>query len=303
MSNEKNCKYVSSRGIAQNCDVYPNYIKSDITQLNLNDYKNIKNNDIVYVISSTLKQFVDWILPSLEKNNIRIKLVTGGCVYGLPNELSTMHGIHYVNRFFKDSDSIIKWYTQNYDLPTKHPNIVAIPLGLDYHTLQEKTYIPWGEKSAAKEQDEQIDKLYKNFLSFDKRLDKTLSYYHFRMFHRHGADRYMANRALMNKNFNDFLSTPQKRNVTWELCTKYKFVISPHGNGLDCHRTYEAAILGCIPIVKSSSLDIIYKNMPIIILNDWSEINIKNLLKKSDEILKKGRESLTLKYWMDIIKY
>ena len=299
---EKYCKYVSSRGIAQNCDKYPVYIKSDSIKLNLNDYQNIKNNDIVYVISSTLKEFVNIILPILEKKKIRIKLITGACVMGVPNELSRMHNIDYINRFFTNSNSIIKWYTQNYDSLIVHPNIVAIPLGLDYHTLHEKTYIPWGPQATAKEQDEQIDKLYTNSLPFNERLNKTFSYYHFAMFNRHGRDRYMANEALKHKNFNDFLSNKEKRNKTWELCTTYKYVISPHGNGLDCHRTYEALILGCIPIVRSSSLDIIYKDMPIIILNNWNEINIESLLEKSEEVLKKGRERLTLKYWIDLIK-
>jgi hypothetical protein len=32
----------------------------------------------------------------------------------------------------------------------------------------------------------------------------------------------------------------------------YAFVASPYGGGPDCHRTWEALILGCIPIVKSS---------------------------------------------------
>ena len=30
---------------------------------------------------------------------------------------------------------------------------------------------------------------------------------------------------------------------------KYTFILSPAGIGLDCHRTWEALCLGCIPIV------------------------------------------------------
>jgi len=33
---------------------------------------------------------------------------------------------------------------------------------------------------------------------------------------------------------------------------KHKFVISPPGNGIDCHRNWEALYLGCIPIVLDS---------------------------------------------------
>ena len=70
---EKHCKYVSSRGIAQNCDVYPSEIISDRNTLDLNDYNNIKNNDKVYVVTSALHIFTKYILPSLEENNIKIE--------------------------------------------------------------------------------------------------------------------------------------------------------------------------------------------------------------------------------------
>lgn len=43
----------------------------------------------------------------------------------------------------------------------------------------------------------------------------------------------------------------------------YKFVISPEGSGIDCHRHYEALIAGCIPIVECS--DTIVKNMVIVL--------------------------------------
>ena len=78
---------------------------------------------------------------------------------------------------------------------------------------------------------------------------------------------------------------------------KYKWIISPHGNGLECHRTYEAIALGCIPVVKSSTLDIMYKDMPIIILNDWNEISLE-LLKKlydSNSLIYKIRQHNFLK--------
>ena len=59
--------------------------------------------------------------------------------------------------------------------------------------------------------------------------------------------------------------------------------------------------LGCIPIVKSSSLDLLYKDMPIIILKDWNEINIDKLNLISKDVIKVSREKLLLKYWCDLI--
>ena len=79
------------------------------------------------------------------------------------------------------------------------------------------------------------------------------------------------------------------RTETWKLCSQYKYIISPHGNGLDCHRTYEAMCLGCIPVVRSSSLDLLYKDMPIIILDKWDDFNIEELNKRSININKMSK--------------
>jgi hypothetical protein len=54
---------------------------------------------------------------------------------------------------------------------------------------------------------------------------------------------------------------------------QYKFVISPEGNGIDCHRHYEALMAGCIPIVEENP-DIRYKyrGCPVLFTKDYSEI-------------------------------
>ena len=36
----------------------------------------------------------------------------------------------------------------------------------------------------------------------------------------------------------------------WELYTQYKFILSPKGHGLDCHRTFEILLLGGIPVLE-----------------------------------------------------
>jgi hypothetical protein len=49
------------------------------------------------------------------------------------------------------------------------------------------------------------------------------------------------------------------------------FVISPNGNGIDCHRTWEALYLSSIPIVTRSTNSDFYRDFPIIFLNSWKE--------------------------------
>ena len=73
------------------------------------------------------------------------------------------------------------------------------------------------------------------------------------------------------------------RSDLWKTKRRYVFSISPHGNGLDCYRTWEDLILGCIVIIKTSSLDSLYEGLPVVIVKDWSEITEK-----------------TLEYWMTL---
>ena len=64
---------------------------------------------------------------------------------------------------------------------------------------------------------------------------------------------------------------------------EYKFTVSPLGNGVDCHRTWESLLFGTIPIVRKGPLDYLYAcyDYPIVIVNDWNEIHPENLEKWS----------------------
>ena len=87
-------------------------------------------------------------------------------------------------------------------------------------------------------------------------------------------------------------------------CVDYAFVISPHGGGYDCHRTWEALILGCIPIVKTSKIDILYKDLPVLIVNNWIDIN-ETLLAETVYNFSKitfKTEKLLLNYWNNEIR-
>lgn len=53
---------------------------------------------------------------------------------------------------------------------------------------------------------------------------------------------------------------------------QHRFVLSPRGNGLDAHRTWEALLVGAIPIVRSSALNPLYDGLPVLIVNDWPEV-------------------------------
>ena len=85
----------------------------------------------------------------------------------------------------------------------------------------------------------------------------------------------------------------------YEQMNDFKFVLSPRGAGEDCHRTWEALYLGCIPIVLSSCINELYEDLPVLIINDWSELS-EQLLEKTWEDYKDKEwnfEKLNLNYW------
>jgi hypothetical protein len=93
------------------------------------------------------------------------------------------------------------------------------------------------------------------------------------------------------------------REQTWREQGKYAFVIAPHGNGLDCHRQYEALCLGCIPIVKTSPIDPVYKGLPVLIVKEWSDVTealLRNTIRKFKTISFNYRR-LLLSYWIQKI--
>lgn len=75
-------------------------------------------------------------------------------------------------------------------------------------------------------------------------------------------------------------------NDYFHILPNYKFVISPEGNGIDCHRHYEALMAGAIPIVEThAGISEKYAGCPVLFTKDYSEIN-KSYLDKQYEIMK-----------------
>lgn len=82
--------------------------------------------------------------------------------------------------------------------------------------------------------------------------------------------------------------------------TRAKFVISPRGNGLDAHRTWEALLMGAIPIVRSSSLDPLFSDLPVLIVQDWEVISEAYLNEQYENIKSKpyNQAKLFSDYWI-----
>jgi hypothetical protein len=85
---------------------------------------------------------------------------------------------------------------------------------------------------------------------------------------------------------------------------EHRFALSPPGRGIDTHRTWEALMVGTIPIVIRSPLDSMYDKLPVLIVDDWSVLTCEFLEEKYVEF--QGGEydfsRLYTPYWKRVIQ-
>jgi hypothetical protein len=195
---------------------------------------------------------------------------------------------------FIESEKIIHCFIQN--CAVSHPKITKIPIGLNYHTYQ-----CFGQN--ALEQEKIIKRIQSQNIPLKHRIMKCYGNFHFNKdASRFGYDRIDAV-SQISKDLIDYAQKKTEKYESYLIQSQYMFVVSPHGNGLDCHRTWESMYMNCIPIVKTSVLDDLYDDLPVLIVKEWKDIT-QELLDSTVHRYKMMQfkyEKLTLKYWVDKI--
>lgn len=201
---------------------------------------------------------------------------------------------------------LVKWYTTNHDAFLKHPKLAPVPLGVAYRTLENKS--KFGEPIAtATQQDQVLHSLVAKLKPTVERHPLIYVDAHFsNTSSRHeqaGLDsRHTVYQKIRNNPAFVFQNTRMPRHEQWENRGQYQFSLSLIGNGFDCFRTWESLILGNIVILQSSPLDHLFKDLPVVIIKDWSDITPDNLQRWSKQYgdaftNPKYREQLTSRYW------
>ena len=282
-----NPEYVSSYGIMASCEIYSTSPQSSIKDLFGYDFSKVFDGCLIYICNSAIPKF----MKKINDINCKFILVSGDADETINDD--------YI--MLLDNPKIIHWYSQNCII--KHPKITQIPIGLDYHTIHFNKNHAWGENSTPSEQEIFLKNIKNTSKPFWKRQIKCYANFHFSIVGAlYGYDRSDSLREI-NKDLVYYEEKKINRNETWKAQVLYAFVISPHGNGLDCHRTWEALCLGCIPIVKTSKLNPLYDNLPVLIVQSWSDITEK-LLSDTIDLFKNTQfnyDKLLLKYWINKI--
>ena len=288
-SDESECIYINSMGIRKSSDMYTIL---NVDNVNEYDFTILSENDLLYIKPDALYHFSQLLynIPT------KIILISNCSDCTIPNEIFP-NNIDFLN--FINSDKIVHCFFQNciYD----HPKITKIPIGIDYHTISNENNHIWGSKSSPFDQENLLINIKNNSLPYYERKIKCYSNFHFSINTKYSYDRLDAINNI-NKDLIFYEPMPVNRINTWENQSQYAFVISPHGNGLDCHRTWEALILGCIPIVKKSEIDSLYYQLPVLIVNEWSNITQELLENTIIDFKNKvfNYDKLLLSYWTKI---
>ena len=228
----------------------------------------IKTYKVIYVYTQFLDEFFSKFYDHLDN----VILVSHNSDYG----------IH--DRYLKylEGPNISKWYCQNRE--TSHPKLFSIPIGLA------NSQWPHGNQdlitSIREENNNKEILVYKNF-------DIGTNY----------GERQICNNITTNNGIP--LSSKTTIEEYWRFLSKSVFVISPPGNGIDCHRIWEALYLRTVPVVKYHESFSQFKHLPILFINDWSDVTISGLRSRVEEF--KGDrfsniKELDIKYWRQLIK-
>lgn len=234
------------------------------------DPKDVQLGDTVFVEYDLLKRFDRKYLPKIRN---RFILITPNCESGTDNPQPGRYS-HLL-----ESEKLSAWFVQNID---REPSdrVIPIPIGLANQVW------PHGQVS-----------ILRQVLSSAEKVRDCFIYVNFSVHTNESArkpclDHFLALTTSVVKKPISFQEYLQDLSHT-------VFVVSPPGNGQDCHRTWEALLMGCYPIVLSSTLNPLYEELPVVIVSDWSEVTQEFLQKKQEEFRNKSwnYEKLYAPYW------
>tara|TARA_Y100001958_G_scaffold89951_1_gene61216 strand:- start:2258 stop:3172 length:915 start_codon:yes stop_codon:yes gene_type:complete len=247
---------------------YERYIKHNISKNII--FVNENNSNIVNLIKHKtnifftkieyINYFIVSILPYLKEKFILITHNGDSCSGN--------------NEVLLNNPLLLKWYGQNMNkLSVK---TCGIPIGLENKI--------WN---------------HTNFNTIKKCVGKPKTKLLYLNFSLHtNPERKDIMKNLLNKGFSKNQELPWDKYI--DELSNYKFAISPHGNGYDCHRTWECLYLGVIPIVIDSIPTHFFKELPILYVKNFDVITPEFLQETYNNQFKDkifNLESLHISFW------
>jgi hypothetical protein len=161
---------------------------------------------------------------------------------------------------------VVKWFAQN--LMVDHDKVEMLPIGLA------NAMWPHGN----------IEHLI-NICKMTENMEKTNDFFFNFSISTNESKRMHCKQELEKKGLSFNSHIP--REIYLQTLATYKFVICPEGNGVDCHRIWEAYYLNTIPIMLKNQFSLHLQNiLPCILLDKWEDLNKDFCLKYYEEYVK-----------------
>ena len=232
------------------------------------DVDAIKAGDTVFVVADFLPYFFRDMYPHIDHPFI---LVSHNRDESVPGSYAS----------YLDDEKIVAWFSINIDCV--HPKLHAIPIGIA------NGYWPHGKVNTLKK--------CLNLPRADKNMLLCATF----VKHTHVSRREVY-AHFENASYCSFFKEKSWDKYLLDLRRSH-FVLSPRGNGVDCHRTWEALYMGAIPVVPSTDINSVYEDLPVVIVDDWAEVTEQYLKDKLAELCQRSfnYEKLYTNYWFNLI--
>lgn len=292
-----NTRFVASYSLIANCDIRalsPQSSAINLTYLaeineRLNAFPGLDRPISIYICTDALPDFSKRVLPNIRR---AFTLVSGDS--DMPVNLSMLGE---TISLISNHPHLNVWFAQNKDF--EHPKIRALPIGLDLHSKWIEPTIWGGGMILPALQEQELRSILTDSLPWAQRA--PLAYCDWVM----ALDR--GDRQECKERIESCICVyPQEsiaRSQAWAQQAQFEFVVSPAGAGTDCHRTWEALALGCVPIVKQSGITSLFDDLPVIVVQDWSEVTRELLDAKRQEMQTQTFDfsTLLMSYWKNQI--
>lgn len=293
-----NTRLVGSRGILSNCDIGPSQPQSSFVDRAyltsivpaLERFPDLSHPVSIYLCSESLGAFSKNVLSKINRDFV---LISGDS--DLPISSPSLGTAFQV---IADHPRLHAWFAQNRD--ADHPKIYSLPIGLDFHSRWSNPQIWGGGFALPALQETELRVILSCSPSWQDRVPRAYCNWTATL---DRGDRAEC-KAKADPRACYYQTTTLSRSETWQEQSNYKFVISPSGAGMDCHRTWEALALGCVPIVKRHPYCDLFSGLPVIIVDDWSEVTTELLIHQHDYLQSKSFDysGLLLRSWQARIR-
>ena len=185
-------------------------------------------------------------------------------------------------------DNVKCWFTTN--VAIEHPKIQSIPIGLE----NDRWFKKIGKKEKMYWKLHSLKGKYKNtaYLNVNTQTNPKEREPLYTLF---GDKKWVTKRTCVNGNdFEGYIN---------DVYT-HRFVFCPDGNGIDTHRLWETLYMRSIPICKKGvNISFYSKELPIVVVNDWEEIEEIKLLNAYCDLHYSAwnHQMLTFEYWKNKI--